>query len=380
MILSRRYFMAGASSLILSGDITGSASAGARTKKNLIVIMMRGGMDGLTAIPFIGDNTLSNERPSINVKSSSKIDSNFALHPKLKHFREQWDLGKATILHATSIPYTGRSHFEGQNLMESGGTKPYTDGTGWLGRGMEASGQRALSISLPMPLLLRGNKDNDNFFPSRRPLPSRSVVDAIQKNYGGSQALLNAMDRVQNRPISMASSGSGNDDVVALAKIAASQMKDENGPSVAVFDLGGFDTHSFQGGDNGQHARELSKYDKTVGALKQYLGQNYDNTIVVTLTEFGRTIAQNGGSGTEHGYGTALLLTGGLLANSRIIGDWPGLKKSQRFEGRDLHATIDTRAAYASVMGFIFDRDHKFMCDNAFYGANLPDLTKHIFG
>lgn len=380
MIFSRRHFVAGASSLVLASNGIVPSLAGQKEKKNLIIVMMRGGMDGLTAIPYIGDSTLSDERPSINVTKSTKITSDFAIHPKLKNFREQWDSGQATVLHATSIPYTGRSHFEGQNLMESGGLQPYSDFTGWLGRGMEASNQRALSISLPMPQLLRGNRDNDNFFPSSRPLPSTVIIDALQENYNGSELLQTAIDRVQKRPLSMSLGGSGTEDVVSLARIAAKQMVYADGPSVAVFDLGGFDTHSFQGGDSGQHANELAKYDKTIGTLKKYLGDEYDNTLVATLTEFGRTIAQNGGSGTEHGYGTALLMTGGLLQKSQVIGDWPGLKKSQRFEGRDLNATIDTRAAYASVMGYIFDRDHKFMCEKAFYGAVMPDMTKEIFG
>ena len=169
-------------------------------------------------------------------------------------------------------------------------------------------------------------------------------------------------------------------DIESLAKTAAKQIRQDGGPSVAVFDLGGFDTHSFQGGDNGQHADELKKYDSAIGALKRYLGPAYGDTIIVTLTEFGRTVAQNGGSGTEHGYGTALLIAGGLLPSSRMLGDWPGLKKEALYEGRDLAATIDVRAAYASVMGHVFDRDHQSMCRDAFYGANLPNLTKAIFG
>ena len=380
MILTRRHFIAGSSSLMLAGNWASDVIANQRVKKNLIVIMLRGGMDGLTAVPYIGNNQLADLRPSINVEGAHKIDGSFALHPILRNFKSQWDEGTAAILHASSIPYTGRSHFEGQNLMETGGLTPYNDYTGWLGRGMESAGMKALSISLPMPLLLRGNIDNDNFYPSKRPMPSADVMALLAQSYHGEDGLMRAMAKVRARPVSMATGSGDNKDIDSLAKTAALQIRQEGGPSVAVFDLGGFDTHSFQGGDKGEHANELEKYDRAIGTLKRYLGTAYGDTIIATLTEFGRTVAQNGGSGTEHGYGTALLLAGGLLPSSRILGDWPGLNKEALYEGRDLAATIDVRAAYASVMGHVFDRDHQSMCRDAFYGANLPNLTKAIFG
>jgi uncharacterized protein (DUF1501 family) len=380
MSITRRHFIAGSSSLMLAGNWASDVIASQRNKKNLIVIMLRGGMDGLTAVPFIGNNQLADLRPSINVEGANKIDGSFALHPILKNFKSQWDEGTAAILHASSIPYTGRSHFEGQNLMETGGLTPYNDYTGWLGRGMESAGMKALSISLPMPLLLRGNIDNDNFYPSKRPMPSADVMALLAQSYHGEDGLMRAMAKVRARPVSMAAGSGDNKDIDSLAKTAALQIRQEGGPSVAVFDLGGFDTHSFQGGDKGEHADELEKYDRAIGTLKRYLGTTYGDTIIATLTEFGRTVAQNGGSGTEHGYGTALLLAGGLLPSSRMLGDWPGLKKEALYEGRDLAATIDVRAAYASIMGHVFDRDHKLMCSDAFYGANLPDLSKAIFG
>lgn len=380
MILPRRHFIAGASSLVLAGSWSTDVAANRRVKKNLIVIMLRGGMDGLTAVPFIGSQRLAELRPTINVQKAHKIDGAFALHPSLRHFKAQWDIGKAAILHATSIPYTGRSHFEGQNIMQTGGLTPYAEDTGWLGRGMEAAEMKALSISLPMPLLLRGNGDNDNFYPSNRPMPSADILKLLEDSYHGEDGLAAAMAKIRARPVSMVMGGGDDDNIEALAKIAAQQIKEAGGPSVAVFDLGGFDTHSFQGGDRGQHADELQKYDRAIGVLHRQLGEAYDHSLIVTLTEFGRTVAQNGGSGTEHGYGTALLMTGGLLPSSRVIGDWPGLDKKALFEGRDLASTTDARAAYASIMGHIFDRDHQFMCRTAFFDEALPDMTKKIFG
>jgi uncharacterized protein (DUF1501 family) len=174
--------------------------------------------------------------------------------------------------------------------------------------------------------------------------------------------------------------GLGDQDVWGLAKIAAKQLADPGGPSIAVFDIGGFDTHSRQGGDHGEHAEQLKQFDNVIGALYENLGNAFSNTIIVSLTEFGRTVEQNGGSGTEHGYGTAILMAGGLLPESRIIGDWPGLKKKDLFEGRDLNATIDARAVYASITARVLGTEHKKVVKDAFFGADLPDMTKRIFG
>ena len=122
------------------------------------------------------------------------------------------------------------------------------------------------------------------------------------------------------------------------------------------------------------------QFDDVVGTLSNEMGSVFEDTIIVSLTEFGRTIDQNGGSGTEHGYGSAILMAGGLLHKSKIIGDWPGLKKKNLFEGRDLASSIDARAVYSSILARVLDSDHKQIVNNAFFGANLPDMTKRIFG
>ena len=167
MRISRRIFLAGSTSLILTAPVLSKAIASNKTKNNLVIIMLRGGMDGLTAVPFIGNDILIKVRPDIGVSKPVPITANFALHPMLKNYKSLWDQGQASIFHASSIPYTGRSHFEGQYLMESGGTQPYYDKTGWIGRALEGAGIKGLSISLPMPLILRGGKDLDSFMPSK---------------------------------------------------------------------------------------------------------------------------------------------------------------------------------------------------------------------
>ena len=381
MNISRRVFLSGSASLIVTAPMISRAFGSTSSKKNLIVVMLRGGMDGLTAVPYIGNNILRKARPDIGVNKPIKITSDFALHPQLKQFKKLWDQNKASIFHATSIPYTGRSHFEGQYLMESGGTLPYYDKTGWLGRALEPFNKKSLSISLPMPLILRGGRDLDNFMPSANRLPDDKTLKILAADYEQDEVLGDILRIIRKRPISMMqSSKNSNQDVKKLAKIAGQQIAQPDGPSIAVFDIAGFDTHADQGGDNGEHAKKLKQFDQIIGTLEDEMGSTFEDTIIVSLTEFGRTIDQNGGSGTEHGYGSAILMAGGLLHKSKIISNWPGLEKKNLFEGRDLDSSIDARAVYASILARILDSDHKQIVKNAFFNADLPDMTQRIFG
>ena len=264
--------------------------------------------------------------------------------------------------------------------MESGGIKPYYDKTGWLGRALEGAGRKSLSISLPMPLILRGGQNLDNFMPSRNTLPTDDTLKILAADYKNDKMLSNALNIIRKRPLNMMQPKSvPGKKIKGLAKIAAQQLNDINGPSIAVFDIAGFDTHSDQGGNYGQHAEKLEQFDDIVGTLENEMGPAFENTIIVSLTEFGRTVDQNGGSGTEHGYGSAILMAGGLLSKSKVITDWPGLKKNNLFEGRDLNSSIDARAVYASILARVLDSDHKHIVNNTFFGANLPDMTKRIF-
>ena len=380
MNISRRVFLSGSASLIVTAPMISRALGSTSAKKNLVIVMLRGGMDGLTAVPYIGNNILAKARPDIGVEKPVKITADFALHPRLKKFKKLWDKNKASIFHATSIPYTGRSHFEGQYLMESGGTLPYYDKTGWLGRALEGVNRKSLSISLPMPLILRGGNDLDNFMPSQNKLPNDETLKILAADYENDEVLKNVLDTIRKRPLAMMQHKSrSNKDVKSLAKIAAEQLVNPDGPSVAIFDIAGFDTHTDQGGDSGQHAKKLQQFDSIVGTIENKMGPDFENTIIVSLTEFGRTLDQNGGSGTEHGYGSAILMAGGLLPKSKIISDWPGLEKKNLFEGRDLNSSIDARAVYASILARVLDSEHKQIVNNAFFGADLPDMTKRIF-
>ena len=349
-------------------------------KKNLIVVMLRGGMDGLCAIPIKGDKNFEKLRSKINLERTLPLTTDFDLHPSLKTFKRLWDENLSSAVHATNIPYTGRSHFDGQNLMETGGKIPYQIKTGWLGRGMKVAGLtgKGLALALPMPLLIRGVPMNNNYFPVGKRLPSRSTLSLIEQAYKehDEKLLGENLKIIMTRDLQNTSS----DDNWVLASNAGQQLSKPNGPRVAVFEVDGFDTHAAQGSTDGAHADCLSDYDRIINGLKQSMSKEaFNNTLIVTLTEFGRTIKQNSSNGTEHGYGSAIFLAGGLIKKAQVHTDWPGLKRKELFEGRDLNSTIDARSIYASAMSTVFDIDFKKITKDAFWGEDLQNLSDKLF-
>ena len=381
MKISRRNFLktSALTSLYFAGfGLPSLANSG--SKKNLVIIMLRGGMDGLCAIPIKGDKDFEKMRSKINLDRTLPLTSDFDLHPALETFKNLWDKNESAAVHATNIPYTGRSHFDGQNLMESGGKIPYQEKTGWLGRGMKIAGLsgNGLALALPMPLLIRGVPMNNNYFPVGHKLPYPTTLQIIQNAYKeyDEKLLYENLEIVRTRKLS----NTGSDKAWILATNAGTELSKPDGPRVAVFEVDGFDTHAAQGATNGAHADCLSDYDDIIRSLKNSMTKEaFDNTLVLTLTEFGRTIKQNSSNGTEHGYGSAILMAGGLLKKAQVYTDWPGLKRKELFEGRDLNSTIDARSIYASAMSTVFDVDFKSIQKEVFWGDNLRNYSDKLF-
>ena len=348
-------------------------------KKNIVIISLRGGMDGLTAVP-VNDSLINRYRSDLILNNKLKLNSDFSLHPKLKTLHSLWSENLPAVVHATNIPYAERSHFDGQNIMETGALKAYTEKTGWLGRGMKSAGLygSSLALSLPMPLLLRGVEKNNNYYPTWMHLPKREVIERITRAYDGVEQdkLQEVYNVIMNRPLTMQG---GDETLDSLSKRTAQILKDPLGPKVAVFDLEGFDTHTAQGTDNGEHADNLQDVDLIIKNLHAGMGSDFDNTLILTLTEFGRTVEQNGGNGTEHGYGSAILMAGGLLKKSQVFTDWPGLKKGDLFQGRDLHSTIDSRSIYASAMTAVFDVEFDRLRNDVFWNEDIKDVSSLLF-
>ncbi|WP_435162590.1 DUF1501 domain-containing protein [Candidatus Pelagibacter bacterium nBUS_25] len=386
MKISRRDFLKGSATTLFLAGFNLPALASSSKKKNLVVIMLRGGMDGLCAVPVIGDKNFEKKRKNILIENTIKLNSDFALHPRLIGFNRCWNDNTGSIVHATSIPYTQRSHFEGQNLMESGGRVAYQEKTGWVGRAMKLAKLQGdgLALSLPMPLLLRGVPKNNNYFPTNGKLPQNDTLDLLRSVYAESSEdeLIEMMDFIKKRKNEQMISGSfrrGERENKNLARQAAKYLRKSDGPRVAVFEVNGFDTHAAQGGVDGTQTECLVEMDEIINNLRDNLQEAYKDTIILTVTEFGRTIKQNGGNGTEHGYGTAIFMAGGLIKKSQVHTDWPGLKKKELYQGRDLNATIDARSVYASAMSTVFDLDFKRIQKEVFWGENLQNLSDKLF-
>ena len=343
------------------------------------VILLEGGMDGLTAVPPFGDSNLLKMRKGLTSNNYLKLNSFFGLHPSFQYFGGLMAKNNASIVHATNFPYTKRSHFEGQNLMQGGGLNPFSETTGWLGRALDLAKTPGRSMSLDMPLILRGMSGNDNFYPASIRSSSdlmTKLIDSISMSHSkeGSEVFKKVSKKsTQKNSIVPRNPAS-------LAKYAGIAMSQEGGPLSSVIKVDQFDTHAAQGSDEyGRHGKQLTLIDDIIAGYKEGLGDAWDRSIILTLTEFGRTVLENGTKGTEHGYGTAGLLAGGAITKSRVISNWPGLAKNEQFEQRDLMSTIDYRSVCAACIENALGLDHDLIADKVFFSPKLPRVYNNIF-
>ena len=371
--LTRRDFLkfSGASLFLAGLPIPGYTKD--KPPGNISVILLEGGMDGLTAVPPYGDPNLMKMREKISPTNFKKVNSFFGLHSSLRNFASLMSSNNASVIHATSFPYVKRSHFEGQNLMQGAGHSPFSEKTGWLGRALDLANVPGNALSLDMPLILRGNDDNDNFYPAniKNSSVNTSLINLISKAHDNDEAEI-----FSKLSLKSLSSSRTPRDPVSLAEYAGKEMSKENGPTASVIRIGQFDTHANQ---VGAHDRRLNIVDDVLAGYKRGLGDAWDKSIILTLTEFGRTVAVNGTRGTEHGYGTAGLLAGGTISKGRVIAQWPGLSKKDQFEGRDLMATLDYRSVCAACIERSLGLDHDLIASKVFFAPKLPRLYDYLF-
>ena len=376
--LTRREFLktTGASLFLAGVPIPGYTKD--KPPGTISVILLEGGMDGLTAIPPFGDPDLLRMRKIITPENYLKLNSFFGLHPSFRVLAGLFANNQASVVHATSIPYLKRSHFEGQNMMEGGGLSPFSEKTGWLGRALDLANTPGRALSLDMPLVLRGHNENDNFFPSNIRNSSKlntKLIEAISMAHAKESA--DVYSKVSNK--SRANISNIPRDPSSLAKYAGKVMSQDDGPLASVIRIKQFDTHARQGADTGKHADRLSIIDDVIGGYREGLGDAWDRSIILTMTEFGRTVAVNGTTGTEHGYGTAGILAGGVISKSRVISQWPGLAKSDQFERRDLMSTIDYWSVCAACIEKTLGLDHDLIASKVFLRPELPRVFDYIF-
>lgn len=334
------------------------AAAGAPNGPLLAVVMLRGALDGLAAVPATGDPAWATLRPAgvgatpgAPVAPPLALQGIFGLHPALVQLHRWFGEGQLLVLHALGSPYRERSHFDAQQMLESGGAQPFALSTGWLGRALQATRQPGVALTSAMPLALRGADGASTWTPSRAGAANRDDLMArVAELYRDDAPLRQAFAQSRGQqPMAMAGMGAGGvgGAFAPLARQAGVFLSGPGGPRIAWLESDGWDTHTGQAARLG---RMLAGLDEGLAALRESLGSNWTRTTVLVMTEFGRSAAFNGSGGTDHGTGGVALLAGGAVAGGRVLADWPGLGPTQLLEGRDLRPTQDLRPILAQVL------------------------------
>jgi uncharacterized protein (DUF1501 family) len=384
MSLARRRFLAAAGSAAAALAAPRLLFAQAATERRFVFILQRGAADGLNTVLPYADPAYAALRGPLAIEPSQalRLDGSFALHPALVEFHRLFGSGQAAMVHAVATPYRDRSHFDGQNVLESGGTAPYQRQDGWMNRLvglLPKHGKEAIAFAPTVPLALRGAAEVTSYAPSTLPAASDDLLLRVQQLYAN-DAQLHALwsAAMDARGMAGAQGAGGNrQDPAELGRMAAGFLAQARGPRLAMMEIGGWDTHSAQ---NPRLAAQLRGLDALVAALRTGLGAAWSQTVVVVATEFGRTAAANGTGGTDHGTASAALLAGGAVQGGRVIADWPGLAAASLYEGRDLRPTLGLDALIAATAAECFglerDRVARTLFPELAPGKELPRLLR----
>ena len=394
---TRRSLLAGAlgaGALGLTSRLSVAGMAAAPNENRFVFVILRGGLDGLAAVPAVGDAGFAAARGALAPPAGTALtlDPTFALHPSLTQLHAMYGRGELAVVHATGLSYRERSHFDAQQVLESGGTRPFEIGTGWLGRALASNGTRgtrSIALSTTVPLVLRGPGVVDTWAPTvgkgGAVDPAADLVARLERLYANDPALATALNRARAlhlddaMPADPAQAGemAMNDaagptrrgNFTVLAQRAADFLTQPGGPQAAVLEMSGWDTHANQANPNGPLANGLRQLDTGLAALRDGLvaGGAWGRTVIVVATEFGRQVAINGTLGTDHGSGGAAFVLGGAVRGGRVIADWPGLAARDRFEGRDLRTTTDLRGVLRGVLA-----DHLHVASRALNTEVFP--------
>lgn len=356
MGIRRRQFIQGLSALPLVSvaGFPGLSLASTPGDKRFVFLLLRGGMDGLAVVPAMGDPNHERARNGIATTDPLKLDALFGMHPLLPELKKIYDAGDLAVVHAVASSYRERSHFDGQNLLENGSGIPYGLPSGWLNRallGLQRDGEKGIAVTSTMPVAMRGDAPISSWSPSVLPDPDPDTINRLANLYASKPAFADAFEkaRMANASMDMAG-GSGGGQFPTLMRAAARFIKAETGPRVAFVEQGGWDTHAGQMGIQGPLYRNLVSLNEGVQAFRDEIGAAWQDTAVIAVTEFGRTVAMNGSNGTDHGTASAALLFGGAVNGGKVYADWPGLRPRDQYEGRDLKPTVEMRSLFKSLL------------------------------
>jgi uncharacterized protein (DUF1501 family) len=392
LLLSRRAMLAAAAgagaSISFLGHAAYAAGEGDLARRKVVVVICRGGMDGLSVSPPIGDPDYAALRGAIAIPASAalKLDDTFALHPSLVSVHRLALAGQARIAPAIASPDRARSHFEAQDVLESGAGKVYGVSSGFLNRTLASLGPQrkvtGLSVGATAPLILRGKAPAGSWSPGAEANDLPRLPGLLTDLYAGDPLLSQALAQGLQTEAMAATAGADRGQMGGtpaygrgalanarkLGTTLAGFMTQPGGPQIAAISIDGFDTHANQGAAQGQLAQRLAGLDAVLDGLSSGLGAEWSNTVVVCATEFGRTARVNGTGGTDHGTGSTALVLGGALKKGGIIGDWPTLKQQALFENRDTAPSLDMRGLFKGVLA-----DHMGVDRRALDADIFPD-------
>ena len=390
--MNRRYFLKSGSIALASVGLSlsapgfleravmGSTGSGGK-RKTLIAIFQRGAVDGLNMVVPFGESNYYDLRPSIaipkpesnNAEAAINLDGFFGLHPAMSSFKPLWDSKRLAIIHASGSPDNTRSHFDAQDYMESATPGVKSTGDGWLNRYLQSKQDpdrslfRAVSMTRTMPRVLQGRASA---------VAMANLSDFAIRAGSSSANIQGGFEAIYAKEVNDKLAGMGRETFAAvnyLKKANPAQYKPENGAQyprnpfgtsllqiaqlikagvgleVAFTEIGGWDTHVNEGNARGQLANLLQQFSAGIAALYQDLGQRMDDVVVLTMSEFGRTVRENGNRGTDHGHANAMFVLGNSVRGGKVYGSWPGLKSDQLYEGRDLALTTDFRDVFGEI-------------------------------
>jgi uncharacterized protein (DUF1501 family) len=379
---TRRELLLGSGALFAWAAVPRLARAEGRDPR-FLAIVLRGALDGLAVVAPVGDpdwTKLRGDKALIlsGATPALPLDGFFALNPAMPNFHRLYQAGQATVVHAVATPYRERSHFDGQDVLESGLTKPGAADTGWLNRALavlepggpaDPHARQAFAVGPIAPLVVRGPAPVLTWAPPKLPPVGDETTNrlldlyrhtdptfarALEEHIGlaaiaraGGMSMEPSDDRPGAQPAGIAQVRAYFADT---AGSAAKFLAEAEGPRVGALAFDGWDTHVNEGVDKGRLANLLGALDGAIAAIETNMGEAWRETVIVLVTEFGRTAHMNGNDGTDHGTATVALLAGGALKGGRVIADWPGIAEADLYENRDLKPTTDLRAVLKGLL------------------------------
>ncbi len=388
-MLSRRDILRAAGVAAMTSGLPGLSLASTDSDARFVLVILRGAADGLALAAPYGDGNYQKVRGELalsapgTVGGLNKLDGLFGLHPSLPGVFDEYQKKQALIVHAIASPYRDRSHFDGQDILENGAAKVGSLRDGWLNRAIAPLGgslgnEIAIALAQNTPLVLRGDNSVTSWAPSQLPDADESTLRRLQAMYAEDEFFATRLQQAleaqkiadaQASMGQMRSRGNEAQQMRTLMQATARFLTAENGPRIAVLEAGGWDTHANQGTAGGALANRLEGLDDGLMTLRDELGDTWSKTVVAVVTEFGRTVAVNGTRGTDHGTASAALLLGGAVNGGHVVAaDWPGLRKADLYQGRDLMPTADMRSLFKGVLS-----EHLSLSDALLESVVFPD-------